>query len=145
MKRTRRNVSKKIKNGTTLQTRDEYLGYSNYKNAGHLNPRDLYRKVVVVDSNKRDELAVVKLTTKGSNTLPNYKKGKSTYKPIVETHSNGKKIKIDKLKFVANKSKDDVSINDVNVMKKKIFKNSKLAETNRNKVRSLKGRKKGTT
>ena len=59
----RTNVSQKIPNGRTLQTRDEFFeGQEKYRKPGYEN-KGLYRKVVVVDSNRADELAVVKLTT----------------------------------------------------------------------------------
>ncbi|MFA5659793.1 MAG: hypothetical protein WC968_00050 [Bacilli bacterium] len=145
MKKKNKNVSKKIKNGTTLQTRDEYLGNSKYIKKEHPSKNDLYRKVVVVDSNKNDELAIVKLTTKGGHGLPNYKKGKSTYKAFVETESNGKKIIVDNNRFVKNKTNDHLSKEDVVEIKKNVFKNSKSSKLNRKKIRVLKGRKKGTT
>lgn len=59
----RKNVSQKIPNGRTLQTRDEHFeGQKNYRKPGYENKGD-YRRVVVIDSNRDDELAVIKLTT----------------------------------------------------------------------------------
>ena len=57
-KSQRKNVSQKIPNGRTLQTRDEFFeGQEKYRKPGYEN-KGLYRKVVVVDSNRADELAV---------------------------------------------------------------------------------------
>lgn len=65
----RKNVSQKIPNGRTLQTRDEFFeGQEKYRKPGYEN-KGLYRKVVVVDSNRADELAVVKLTTQSKEQL----------------------------------------------------------------------------
>ncbi len=143
----RKNVSQKVRNGTTLQTRDEFLesydGQNNIK-PNHPNKNDLYRRVVVVDSNRKDELAVVKLTTKGKHKLATYENGKSTYKPIVETKTNkGKSIKIDGAKFVKNKSKKDLSEQSVNKIKKDALKkaSSKTRFENKSKLRKLKNRK----
>jgi hypothetical protein len=145
MKKKNKNFLKRIKNGTTLQTRDEYVGTSGYSKPNYPKRTGLYRKVVVVDSNKNDELAIVVLTTKGKNKLRNYKKGKSTYKPFVETESGSNKIKVDNKKFKKNNSNNDVSKGDVTDIKKQVFKKSKQSTENRKKVRALKGRKKGTT
>ncbi len=59
----RKNVSQTIPNGRTLQTRDEFFeGKADYRKPGY-EDKGHYRKVVVVDSNRKNELAVVKLTT----------------------------------------------------------------------------------
>ena len=84
----RKNVSSKVPNGRTIQTRDEYFfGASNYQKKGYEN-RKLYRRAVVVDSNSRDELAVVKLHGNKGKILDSYQKGKSGYKPYIETQDN---------------------------------------------------------
>lgn len=130
-----RNVSKNIPNGTILHTRDEYIyGAHNYRKPGYQSKGN-YRKVAVVDSNRHDDLAVVKMTTKGK-TLPGEK---STYKPFVETlDDKGKPIRIGS-KFIsrgANLSKKAISI-----IKRDSFKDSKTRKSNRRKVRDMKGRK----
>ena len=98
----------------------------------------MYRKVVVVDSNRADELAVVKLTTSKQGTaLPDYQQGKSKYRPFVATKDDeNKPIKVGK-KFLPNKPQKDVSQKDVNQIKKDSIKR----KDNRNKLRELKGRK----
>lgn len=134
----RKNVSQKIPNGRTLQTRDEFFeGQEKYRKPGYEN-KGLYRKVVVVDSNRADELAVVKLTTSKQGTaLPDYQQGKSKYRPFVATKDDeNKPIKVGK-KFLPNKPQKDVSQKDVNQIKKDSIKR----KDNRKKLRELKGRK----
>jgi len=144
MNKNKKNVSKKIKNGTTLQTRDEYVGESNYIKPSYKNNKSLYRKVVVVDSNRDDDLAIVVLTTKGKHKLRNYKSGKSSYKPFVETMSHNQPIRNDSKKFVANKIQHSLSKEDTSMIRKHVFSGTKQAGINRQKVRKLKNRKKGT-
>ena len=68
-----------------MQTRDEYFyGQSEYRKLGYQDKGN-YRKSVVVDKNKDNKLAVVKLTTKGRFRLPDYENGKSRYNPQIET------------------------------------------------------------
>ena len=138
----RKNVSQKVRNGTTLQTRDEFLeSGKNYKKPGYEN-KGLYRKVVVVDSNRKDELAVVKLSTKGKHKVSNYKNNKSTYKPIIETKDNkSKPIKIG-TKFKKNKDSDSISKSSINKIKKDclVKTKSKTKKNNARKLKQLKNR-----
>lgn len=145
----RKNVSQRIPNGRTLQTRDEFLasgkGKTNIK-PDHPNPRDLYRTIAVVDSNRKNELAIVKLTTseKAKKTLPNYRDGKSKYKTYVEVYDNsGKRIKIDGRKFIINEPSRDLTKAEVNKIKKDALKKAPkpIRTDNRKKIRKLKGRK----
>lgn len=147
-----KNISKDIPIGTTLQTRDEYLlsgaGKTNIK-PNHPNSRDLYRRVGVVDSNRKNEIAVIKLGTKGRHSLDKYLNGKSKYNAFIEIQDDkGNSIKIDNVKFVKNPSRRDISKKDVNEMKKNALVNKKtsasLRKENRDKLRELKGRKKRT-
>lgn len=137
-----KNVSKKIKNGTTIQTRDEYLK-GGYKKQGYEN-KGRYRRAVVIDSNNEDELALVTLTTsKKGHPLKDYKKGKSRFRPFVKTKDNDNKaIKLG-YKFKANNQKQNVSKEDVNIIKREALLNSSnaLRKTNKRKLRKLKGRK----
>lgn len=139
----RKNVSQRIPNGRILQTRDEYLGEENknYRKPGY-EGKGLYRAVVVVDSNRSDEVVVVKLTTSGKGiVIETYKNGKSKYKPFVEVcDENGNPIKPGK-HFVPKPKKNDLPVSEVNKIKKTAFKTAKTAKTNRQKVRVLKGRK----
>lgn len=137
----RKNVSQTIPNGRTLQTRDErFEGHKNYRKPGYEKKGD-YRKVVVVDSNRDDELAVVKLTTsKKGKTLKTYQKGKSSYRPYVETKDDeGKPIKAGK-KFKMNKPSKDVPPAEISKIKKETFKTARQAPKNRKRVQKMKKR-----
>ena len=143
----RKNISKSIPIGRTLQTRDEFLesgkGKENIK-AGHPNKSDLYRPSVIIDTNRKNELAIIKLTTseKGEK-IKGYRNGKSGYRPYIEIRtSDDKAIKIDNKKFVANSPKKDVKKSDVNKIKRKVLKRApkRIREENRKKLRALKGR-----
>ena len=139
----RKNVSQKVPNGRTLQTRDEFLeSGKNYKKPGY-NQKGLYRKVVVVDSNRNNELAVIKLTTKGKHKLPNYQKGKSSFKPIIETKDNKNKPIVIGPKFKENNTKQDLNKKDISKIKKISLRKSstQTKQTNKSKLRRLKNRK----
>lgn len=140
--RKRKNVSQTVLNGRTLQTRDEFLeSGKNYIKPGY-EKKGLYRKVVVVDSNRNDELAVIKLTTKGKHKLPSYQKGKSSYNAFIETKDNkNMPIKVG-IKFRLNNRSNDIAKSDINNMKKnsliKASRNTK--QSNRKQLRKLKSR-----
>lgn len=136
-----KNVSSTIKNGSIIQTRDEYFFGGLDTKTGHPNKKDLYRQAVIVETNKDDRLGVVKLTTKGQHKLQNFKNGKSGYKPILHVFDDdGKSIKVSQ-KFVLNK-KDKVSKKEVVQIKKSLYKKSSRStiKENRSKVHWLKGR-----
>ena len=139
----RKNVSQKVPNGRVLQTRDEYLGKEN-KNYRKPNYKDkgLYRGIVVVDSNREDELVVVKMTTSEKGIkIETYKNGKSKFKPFVEvTDENGNPIKVGK-HYVPKPKKNDLPKAEVTKIKKTVFKTAKTAKENRKKARRVKGRK----
>lgn len=138
-----KNVSKIIPNGRILQTRDEYFEHESGYRKPEKEEKGNYRKAVVVDSNRNDELAVVKLiTSKNATPLPNYKNGESRYRPFIETKDNkGDPIKIGG-KFIPKSADDDMSKSDVNKIKKHALKESspKLSKENRKKLRALKNR-----
>lgn len=140
MKATKnKNVSQRYPNGRTLQTRDEYFyGAEDYKKPGY-EEKGLYRKAVIVDSNRNHDLAIVKLTTsKKGKSIPGQEKSK--YRPFVETlDEKGAPIKIGK-KFKENPPQKDLSPQAVAKIKKDVFKDSNNALKNREKVRKMKGR-----
>lgn len=144
-----KNISKKVPNGRTLQTRDEYLGSGKGKKdikPDHPNPNDLYRRVGVVDSNNQNELAIIKLGTKGRHSLEDYLTGKSKYNAYIEIEDNeGNRIKIDGIKFIENSNKRDISKKDVTRMKKNALKSketsSRLRKENKQTLHKLKNRK----
>lgn len=141
MKRSKKNVSKRIPNGRTVQTRDEFFfGHKNYRKPGYAK-KGLYRKAVVVDSNSQDELAVVKLTTspKGRSIVG---EKKSKYKPFIETlDDDGKPIKLGK-KFKENKTSKDLSKRDTNAIKHDSVTDPVTGKKNRARLRKLKDRPK---
>lgn len=132
----RKNVSQSVMNGTILQTRDEYLHKEgDYRKPGY-EKRGNYRKVAVVDSNRHDELAIVKLYSKSGKELPSKK---SRYKPFVETlDKDNKRIKIGG-KFIPNGQK--LTQEDVTAIKIDSFSSPKVRHKNKKKVRRIKGRK----
>ena len=115
--------------GRTLSTYDYYLD----KNSKSKKKRP----VVVIERNKRNELAVVALSThkgKHRTELKNYQDGKSYFKHFVETRDNEEKpIKIGE-KFRENHPRNDISGNDVKHIRHTVFKSSKPAPENRKKI-----------
>lgn len=107
---------RRIKPGSTMRTRDEFLasgkGKQNIKPT-HPNPKDLYRRIAVIETDKRGNAMIVKLTTKGKHKLINYENGKSTYKPFVEIYDDeGNFIKPTIRKFEPMPKKYNLSIQD---------------------------------
>lgn len=131
----RKNISKKVQNGTILQTRDEYFeGAGNYRKAGYQN-KGLYRKATVIDSNRRDELVIIKGTTKGK---PLNSTIFLSYKPFVITKDDtGKPIKIGK-KFVP--TKHVLPANIITQIKIDCYNNPRSKNFNKSKTREMKGR-----
>lgn len=132
----RKNVSQTIPNGTILQTRDEYLhNQGSYRKEGY-EGKGNYRKVAVVDSNRKNELGIVKLYSKSGVQLQGTP---SRYKPFVETlDDKDENIKVGK-KFIP--SGQMLSKKNVTAIKKDCYKNPKVNKINKQKTRQLKGRK----
>ena len=145
---TRKNVSRRVPNGRTFQTRDEYLlsgkGKKNIK-PDHPNPKDLYRRVVAIDSNRFDELVIVKTGTKGRHKLPEYGNGKARYNAFVEIYDDRHKPLKANSRLVENKPSKDLSKAEVIKIKKDVYKNAttseKLRAQNKKLTRRVKGRK----
>ena len=138
----RKNISRTIKNGTILRTRDEFIMGGKDTKTAHPSKNDLFRAVVVIETNIQDELGIVKLTTKGKHHIPDHNKGVSTYKPILEIFdSEGRKIRISS-KFVISREMPIPNRRIVEI-KKHLYKkaSSNTRNANRYKVRFLKGRK----
>lgn len=136
---TSKNISNKIKNGTILQTRDEFFeGQGNYRKPGYIH-KGKYRKIIVIDSNRNDALAVVKLTTQGhSYKVPTL--SKSRFRPFIQTLDNeNKPIKIG-AKFTYKGENVDEKI--VNIAKKICLTKpgQNIIQENRLKLKKLKGR-----
>lgn len=140
--KTEANVSTRYPNGRTLKTQDKYLPTD--KKGKSDNPK-ASRRVVVIDSNKKDELAVVKLTTsKQPNTspLPNYNQGNgkpTRFKHFVETQDNeGKPIKVDGEKFKENPWAYDLTPRQVENVKQQVLKHTAQAQENKKKIAAMK-------
>ena len=133
---TNKNVSKTIPNGTFIITNDKFF----YGTDGMSNK---IRMATVVDSNKKDELAIVKFTTSKKHGRPfKNDKGISRHSDTVYIKDNsGKPIKIDNKKFQSN-SKRNITPKQANEIKRRNVKESKFKNTNRKRLRQLKGRKK---
>ena len=115
--------------GRTLSTRDNFLGKNKRSNKK--------RPVAVIEINKRNELAVVPLSSregKHRTRLKNYQDGKSFFKHFVEIEDNeGKPIKVGE-KFKENHSRHDLSRRDIQKIRKKVFEHSSPAPENRKKI-----------
>ena len=129
----------RVPQGRTLSTRDNYLG--NGKKTGSKKERP----VVVIEANENNDLAVVPLSSrqgKNRTRLKNYQQGQSYFKHYVEiADDEGKPIRINK-KFKENHPNMDVSSEDVQKIKDKVFYHGKASITNREKMNKFRGKKK---
>lgn len=137
-----KNVSKRYPNGRTIKTADKYLPIGKHGESDNAKGQ---RRVVIVDSNRYDELAVVRLTTqKQPNTtiLKGRKQGngKTTYfKHFVEiTDNENKPIKIDGKKFIENPWGYDLNEQQIIEIQNKVYKHSTQATENKKKIADLK-------
>lgn len=141
----RKNVSQIIKNGTTIKTRDEFFqDNNNYIKPKYEGAKTLYREVTVVDSNRNNELAVIKFQSSGKFSVKNKVNQVEKYAPYIKTKDNdGKPIKLGE-KFQRANPKYDIPKNKANRMKKNSVqnKNNKISNENRLILKELKGRKK---
>mgnify|MGYP004627040111 CR=1 FL=1 len=126
-----RTASGKVPQGRTLKTHDHYL--SGGKKTGSTKERP----VVVIEANARNDLAVVPLSSrngKNRTRLKNYQQGQSYFKHYVEIMDDeGNPIRVNK-KFQENHPNMDVSGEDVEKIKDKIFFHSKSMQGNRKKI-----------
>lgn len=134
MKARSKNKSQKYPNGTIVQTRDEYLqrkGASRitpYTDRNHVADSSYYRTTVVVDSNRDDELALVKKTTHGG------KSPKGTFSDFVEVFNfEDEPIKIGK--YFKTKRGKRISKKETSELRKRLFKTGFRARSNRFLVR----------
>lgn len=139
-----KNISKRYPNGRTLKTQDRYLPTD--KKGFSERPKS-QRRVVIIDSNSFDELAVVKLTTQNQpNTteLTTYKNGngkKSYFKHFVEiTDNDGNPIKVDGVKFIENPWAYDLTANQIKHIQNTVYHKVKQAQNNDKKILLLKDR-----
>ncbi len=133
--------AKRTPNGRMLKTKDEYLP----KEKGKVKELKDKRWVAVIDSNQKNELAVVRLTDeeqKNTTALPTYKKGnkRDTYfKHFVETEDNeGNPIVATKNgKFQENPAKYDLSKRELEKVKDKVLNHTKQSSKNRENIENL--------
>ena len=64
-----KNISKKIPSGTIIQTRDEFIYGGVPKPKGKYANNNFYRQAVVIDTNKDDEIGIVKFVSKGRHSV----------------------------------------------------------------------------
>lgn len=132
----RKNVSQTIPNGTLIITNDKCFYGTDGKS-------DKKRMAVTVDSNRNDELAIVKYTTSQKHGRPfDNSKGFVGHGDKVYTLDNDKKpIKADGKKFIAQE-KREITKAQANEIKRRNVKESKYKAGNRKNLQKLKKRKK---
>ena len=133
-----------LKVESVYQHRSQICDLFTFKEKYKNNPNIYYREATVVDSNRNDELAIIKHQSSGKFTVKNYARQKRTYNAYIKTKDDeGKPIKIGP-KFKRANPKYDVTRNNANKMKKQSVKskNKQIATDNQNALKALKGRKK---
>lgn len=132
-----RTASGRVPQGRTLTTHDKYLD----KRARQPEKK---RPVVVIETNARNDLAVVQFSSrdgKDRTRLKNYQQGQSYFKHYVEIMDDeGNPIRVNK-KFQENHPNMDVSGEDVEKIKDKVLSRSKPAPENRKKMDKFRGKK----
>ena len=117
--------------GRTLLVNDKYL------EGGKKTGSKQEHGAVVIETNKRNELAIVTLSGhpgKNKTQLKNYQQGKSYFKHFVEVEDDeGNPIFINH-KFRANHENQDVSKEDVEMIKDKVMNHSAASSANREKL-----------
>jgi len=125
-----RTVNGRVPQGRTLSTNDKYL-------SGASTGSQKERPVVVIEANEDNDLAVVPLSSregKNRTRLKNYQQGQSFFKHYVEIEDDeGKHIRVGD-KFRENHPNMDVSDEDVEKIRDKVFYHSHPAEGNRKKM-----------
>lgn len=131
-----RTAGGKVPQGRTITTRDNYLG------DGGKTGSTKERPVVVIETNDKNELAVVPLSSrKGNNRtlLKNYEQGQSYFKHFVEIEDDeGNPIVVNE-KFRENHPNLDVSIQDVALITDVVLNHSVPMQRNQNKMNKFRG------
>lgn len=140
-----KNISRKIPNGTVILTRDEFFeDNNNYIKDKYKQNRKYYREATVIDSNRRNELAIIKHQSSGLFSVKNNVGQLRKYNTYIKIKdNNGNPIKLG-IKFIRGPKKYDVKEKYANDMKKRslLSKNKKIANQNIKVLRELKERKK---
>lgn len=128
-----RTASGLVPKGRTLSTYDNYL-------TGSKTGSKKERPLVVIESNTKEELAVVPLSSKpGKNKtqLKKYQQGQSYFKHHIEIKDNeGLPIKVNK-KFRENHPNMDVSRSDTDKIIDKVLNHSTPSPENRKKIKEF--------
>lgn len=130
-----KNISRTIKNGTLVQVRDSYLEHG--KNTKGRNQD--YRVATVIDSNRNDEIGIVKrqhatnaIEINGEFYNPNIKTKNKDNKPLKIDHQH--------VRIIRTRSYTE---RDANEIKRKALKeqSKNVRKPNKKRLRELKGRK----
>lgn len=137
-KAQKRTAGGKVPKGRTLSTHDNYL--SGGKKTGSKKERP----IVVIETNNNNDLAVVPMSSRKGNDrtrLKNYQQGQSYYKHYVEVvDDEGNPIRVNQ-KFKENHPNMDVSGEDVEKIRDKVFNHSRPAPENKKKMKDFRKRK----
>ncbi len=133
----RKNVSQTIPNGTLIITNDKDL-------FGADGNSKKVRMATTVDSNRYDEIAIVKFTTsKKHGRKFNNSKGFIAHSDTIITKTvEGKPIKIDGKRFIVGPKKRNISESQANEIKRRNVRESKYKQMNQKRLRKLKRRPK---
>ena len=133
----RKNVSQTIPNGTLIITNDKEL-------LGSDGNSKKVRMATTVDSNRYDEIAIVKYTTsKKHGRKFNNSKGFVRHGDTIITKTvEGKPIKIDGKRFMLGPKRRNISEAQANEIKRRNVRESKFKQMNQKRLRKLKKRSK---
>lgn len=130
-----RTADGKVPKGRTLSTHDKYL-----PNSKHSVQQKDNRPLIVIETNKNNDLAVVPTSSrpgKNRTRMKKYQQGETYFKHFVEIEDNeGKPIRINN-KFRENHPNMDVSEEDIEKIRKKVFDFSKASTENQNKMKKF--------
>lgn len=131
----RKNVSQKIHNGTLIISFDNFFEGADGKSKKT-------RMATVVDSNRYDEIAIVKYTTskKHSRKFKNEKGFKGHSDSIYTKDELGKPIKIDGKKFSLGSKNRKITQGQANEIKRRNIKESRYKNKNSKRLREMKKR-----
>lgn len=129
----RKNVSQTIPNGTLIITNDSDFEGTDYESTKT-------RMATVVDSNRKNELAIVKYTKskKHGRKFENDKGIIGHGDKIYIEDDKGNPIKVDNVKFSAGPKRRKITYKQANEIKRRNIKESRYKSSNMKKLRDLK-------
>lgn len=137
MRKDKKNISKVINNGAFVLTKDHLLFGADGKSTK-------IRMATVVDSNRDDEVAIIKYTTSGINGKEfENNKGFDRFSNVIFTKDiNGDPLTLNRDNSVIQRgtSKRDITAKQANMMKKYDLTESKYKKRNLKQLKELKGR-----